>query len=636
MAISLRLFDGTTRSLHFVDLQHLETQEWGKVLKATAKGRLHLALEGLDTGDREIFDIQLSSIPGWIPQNRREDQIPQSDIRAAQEEILLSIVQLIEEKKIRIPWVTFVVGKDRFFEQNDIAGAKERPTTSKQTAWKLPSIDLLREQPNFDSSIDRDNLLQNSQIICQMFADFGIEGEVTAVRPGPVITLYEFKPGPGVRVSRIAALADDLSMALSGVSVRILAPLLGKAVVGIEIPSASRETVCLRELLQLPDLSGPKHSIPIAMGKDIGGQTYLSDLTCMPNLLCAGLPGAGKSAFLRGLICSLLFRFTPDELRMILIDLNFNEFRYCQEIPHLLLPVVDDSKLASIVLNWVLREMDRRYRILEILRVRNLASYNLKVDEIGPEVIRELLIKEENNPDGRSQTPGSDWIEAYESDESGAPRIGKLPYIVVVIDELADLMMVARRQMETSIARIAQRASAVGIHLVVATQQPSTDVVTGLVKANLPSRVSFQLASYVDSKTVLDRSGAQNLLGLGDMLFIQPGRSQSMRLQGAYVDDEEVEKIASFLRSQGKPVYREGILMDQGDMGDEKSDGEEVDDLFHEAVEHVKRSGHASASFLQRHLKIGYNRAAQMIESMELQGIVGPANGTTPREVLVK
>lgn len=504
--------------------------------------------------------------------------------------------------------------------------------------WKLPTVEFLLHPPKVESAVDRDRLIANSQILRQKFADFGIDGEVTAVRPGPVITLYEFRPGPGVKVSRIAALADDLSMALSAQSVRILAPLPGKSVVGIEIPSDHREMVFLREFIQHPDFYASKHMIPVVMGKEIGGQTYLSDLGRMPHLLCAGQTGSGKSVFMNGLICSLFYRFTPDELRMILVDPKFIEFRAYQDMPHLLLPVVDDPKQAAIALKWAVREMERRYRILAKMGARNLASFNQKVDEMGAEVVHDLLFAEDN----ASETPsssisGGDWIEAFEPDESGAPRVSKLPYIVVIIDELADLMMIAKKEVEISIARIAQKARAAGIHLVIATQRPSTDVITGLIKANLPSRVSFQLASYIDSKTILDRAGAERLLGQGDMLFIPPGVSQTIRLHGAYLSDEEINKITTFMKAQGKPAYRDEILIADDD--EEAEDGGENsgdDALFGDAIDLVKRSGHASASFLQRHLKVGYNRAARMIETMETRGIVGPQDGARPREVLIR
>ncbi|MBN21211.1 MAG: hypothetical protein CL678_07975 [Bdellovibrionaceae bacterium] len=512
--------------------------------------------------------------------------------------------------------------------------AKARASSRRPGQWKLPSIEFLDRPPKSDASVDREKLIENSRILKQKFADFGIEGEVTAVRPGPVITLYEFKPGPGIKVSRIAALSDDLSMALSARSVRILAPLPGKSVVGIEIPSEQREKVFLREFLSKKDFYENTKEIPVVMGKDIGGQSIMSDLARMPHLLCAGQTGSGKSVFMNGLICSLLYRFTPDELRMILVDPKYIEFRSYQDLPHLLLPIVDDAEHASTALKWAVREMERRYRILAKMEVRNLASFNEKVEAMGSEVVADLLQAEESETSRTSPVSGSDWIESFEVGESGEPLIGKLPYIVVIIDELADLMMLAKKDVEVSIARIAQKARAAGIHLVIATQRPSTDVVTGLIKANLPSRASFSLASAVDSKTILDKGGAERLLGQGDMLFIPPGSSQFQRLHGAFVSDQEINKITSFLRAQGKPVYRDEILTDEEegiDSGDEDQDA-----LFEEGVALIRHSGHASASFLQRHLKIGYNRAARMIEMMEARGIVGPSEGSKPRQVLIR
>jgi S-DNA-T family DNA segregation ATPase FtsK/SpoIIIE len=506
--------------------------------------------------------------------------------------------------------------------------------------WKLPSLEFLKKPPKIESNIDKERLLKNSEILKQKFLDFGIEGEITAVRPGPVITLYEFKPGPGVKLSRIASMADDLSMALSAQSVRILAPIPGKAVVGIEIPSDQREPVYLREFLAHEDFYGDRHQIPVVMGKDIGGQTVLSDLARMPHLLVAGQTGSGKSVFMNGLICSLLYRFTPDQLRLILIDPKFIEFNAYQDIPHLLLPVVDDPKNAATALKWAVREMERRYRILQLLGAKNLAAYNHKVDQMGADVVRDLLMEEQNSAEDQNgqQTfiSGGDWIEAFELDDDEQPRIGKLPNIVVIIDELADLMMIAKKEVEHSIARIAQKARAAGIHLVVATQRPSTDVVTGLIKANLPSRASFQLASYIDSKTILDKAGAERLLGQGDMLFIPPGVSSLLRLHGAYLSDNEIEKITSFLKSQGKPVYRDEILVDEDAESETGEEEQESDALYDRALELVRGSGHASASFLQRHLKVGYNRAARMIEIMEARGVVGPAEGSRPREVLMR
>jgi len=456
------------------------------------------------------------------------------------------------------------------------------------------------------------------------------------MRVGPVITLYEFKPGPGIKVARISNLVEDLSMALASKSVRILAPLPGKAVVGIEIPSETREQVLLREFLQTGEFQNPKYQLPVVMGKDISGQSVFADLAKMPHLLVAGQTGSGKSVFMNGLISSLLYRFTPDEMRLILVDPKFIEFSFYHDIPHLLLPVVDDPKNASSALKWAVREMERRYRILEAAGVRNLQSYNEKVDAVGAESMASVLQAEATSQAevGISMT-GGDWIEAFDKDESGAPVIGKIPFIVIIIDELADLMMTVKKDVEGSIARIAQKARAAGIHLVIATQRPSTDVITGLIKANMPTRVSFSLSSYIDSRTILDRPGAERLLGQGDMLFIPPGQNEPIRLQGAFMDDNELTVITDFLREQGAPVYRNEILIDPEEMSAEGGADEENDPLFEEALLIIRSSKSASASFLQRRLQIGYNRAARLIETMETRGIVGPADGARPREILL-
>jgi len=506
----------------------------------------------------------------------------------------------------------------------------------KRGKWKLPVIDFLRKVSKIETAIDRERLTERATLVSDKLAEFGIDGEITAMRVGPVITLYEFKPGPGIKVSRISGLVEDLSMALSSKSVRILAPLPGKAVVGIEIPSETREQVLLREFLQTGEFQNPKYQLPVVMGKDISGQSIFADLARMPHLLVAGQTGSGKSVFMNGLIASLLYRFTPDELRLILVDPKFIEFSFYHDIPHLLLPVVDDPKNASSALKWAVREMERRYRILEAAEVRNLQSYNEKVDSVGAESMASTLQAEFNSQqEAGMMMTGGDWIEAFNKDESGAPVIGKIPFIVIIIDELADLMMTVKKDVEGSIARIAQKARAAGIHLVIATQRPSTDVITGLIKANMPTRVSFSLSSYIDSRTILDRQGAERLLGQGDMLFIPPGQNEPIRLQGAFMDDNELTTITNFLREQGKPVYRNEILIDPEEMAVDGEEEANDDPLFEEALLIIRSSKSASASFLQRRLQIGYNRAARLIETMESRGIVGPADGARPREILL-
>ena len=527
-----------------------------------------------------------------------------------------------------------VIEKARTLEEPESTKSKFK-FDKKRGKWKLPIIDFLRKATRIETAIDRTRLTERAKILSDKLEEFGINGEVTAMRVGPVITLYEFKPGPGIKVSRISGLIEDLSMALSSKSVRILAPLPGKAVVGIEIPSETREQVLLREFLQTGEFQNPKYQIPVVMGKDIAGQSIFTDLAKTPHLLVSGQTGSGKSVFMNGLICSLLYRFTPEELRLILVDPKFIEFSFYHDIPHLLLPVVDDPKNASASLKWAVREMERRYRILEAAGVRNLQSYNDKVQETGAEAMAVILQAEAQLQEANAQVmTGGDWIQAFEKDEAGDPIIGKLPYVVIIIDELADLMMTAKKDVEGSIARIAQKARASGIHLVIATQRPSTDVITGLIKANMPTRVSFSLSSQIDSRTILDRQGAERLLGQGDMLFIPPGQNDLVRLQGAFIDDGELSKITDFLRAQGKPQYRDEILIDPEEQLELTAD-EDQDPLFEEALFIVRSSRSASASFLQRRLQIGYNRAARIIETMESRGIIGPADGARPREILM-
>lgn len=557
-----------------------------------------------------------------VEQEVLEEDESDSD-QAAAEEIAVAALKNREEspKKTILP-----AGPVIEVLEGEKTKRKFKPET-RRGKWKLPVIDFLRKPQKVEVPIDQSKLRERGQVLRDKLAEFGIDGEVTAMRVGPVITLFEFKPGPGIKVSKIANLSDDLAMALSASSVRILAPLPGKSVVGIEIPSDRREQVLFREFLDSGALHQGGMMIPMVMGKDIAGQSVLSDLAKMPHLLVAGQTGSGKSVFVNGLICSLLYRFTPDELRMILVDPKCVEFSFYNDIPHLLLPVVDDPKSASSALKWAVREMDRRYRILEALQVRNIASFNEKVADLGAEAVGDLLQSGHDN---------EDWMESFERDEDGAPRVGKLTMIVIVIDELADLMMTAKKDVEASIMRISQKARAAGIHLIIATQRPSTNVITGTIKANMNSRVSFSLASSVDSLTILDRIGAKQLLGMGDMLFLGPGASDPVRLQAAFITDQELEKIANFLRDQGSPKYRNEILtegLDEDEEGAESGKGKDA--LFEDAVQICRDQQAASASMLQRKMGIGYPRAAKLIEQMESAGIVGPADGSRPREILI-
>ncbi len=490
----------------------------------------------------------------------------------------------------------------------------------KKIQYELPPLSFLPNPSGEETKIDREELLKNSRLLEEKLADFKVTGNVVAVKPGPVVTMYEFKPGPGVKVNSIANLSDDLALALAAKSVRIVAPIPGRDVVGIEIPNAKTEAVLLKEILATESFLSKKHSIPIAIGKDILGEPVVTDLKKMPHLLVAGTTGSGKSVFINALICSLLYRFTPDELRMIMVDPKQIELSLYNDIPHLLLPVVSESKKASLALRWAVDEMERRYKLIAKTGMRDIEGYNQKLVSIGEEAMRELINQSK---------------ESFEIQE----EISQMPKLVVIIDELADLMAVSKSDVENNIQRLAQKARAAGIHLVLATQRPSVDVITGTIKANLPARISFRVSSKTDSRTIFDSMGAERLVGKGDMLFLPPGESTLVRLHGAFLDTPEVQLITDFWRNQAKPDYREDILVDPEE--DEAwADGGEAnsfdDPLYKEALELVTNSGFASASMLQRRLRVGYNRAARMVETMEARGIVGPAEGSKPRPVIAR
>ena len=458
--------------------------------------------------------------------------------------------------------------------------------------YKLPPTSLLDAVERKEVKVDKESIQANASILEKKLKDYGIDGRVTEVRPGPVITMYEFEPAPGIKVSRIANLADDLAMALSSVSIRIIAPIPGKSVVGIEIPNTVRQTVYLREIIE-SDMFAASHShLTLALGKTIAGEPFVAELTKMPHLLVAGATGSGKSVSLNSMICSILFKATPTNVRFLMIDLKMLELSFYEGIPHLLLPVVTNPKNAKTALRWMTDEMERRYAMMAEKGVRNIEKYNQK------------MVKQE------SET---------------------IPYIVVVIDELADLMMVSPKEVEEYIARLAQMARASGIHLILATQRPSVDVLTGIIKANFPARISCKVFSKVDSRTILDTNGAESLLGFGDLLFLSPGIGRLQRLHGPFVSEGEIRRIVEFLKQQGTPAYHQEILEEK----EEEDAGEEMDDeKYREAVEFVMTRGEASISMIQRRFRIGYNRAARIIERMETEGIVGPSDGVKSREVL--
>lgn len=503
-----------------------------------------------------------------------------------------------------------------------------------------PSLSLLDQPAATERQLDREALELNARLLEKKLKDFGISGEVKEICPGPVITMYEFAPAPGVKISRIAGLSDDLTMALQALSIRIVAPIPGKGVVGIEVPNRERDTVFLREIFTCNDFLQSKMKLPLALGKDIAGLPAMTDLAKAPHLLVAGSTGSGKSVSVNTMILSLLYTATPRDVRFIMVDPKMLEFSMYEGIPHLLLPVVTEPKKASLALKWAVNEMERRYHLMADKGVRNIESYNRKLaQELNKEsdlelpeaeLVEDLPIQDDMQPDLALEESTialpADIQESLEHDH--------LPYIVVIVDELADLMMVAGREVEEHIARLAQKARAAGIHLILATQRPSVDVITGLIKANLPSRISFQVSSKVDSRTILDTNGAEALLGMGDMLYLPPGTARLQRIHGAFVSDAEVQRVVDFLKKQGKPVYEQSILeMKDEDKGGSSST-EELDERWEDALRIVLETKQASISMVQRRLRIGYNRAARIVELMEQEGMIAPSDGTSkPREI---
>ena len=470
--------------------------------------------------------------------------------------------------------------------------------------YKLPPLSLLDSPAEKDITIDHEALRNDAEILVRKLADFGVQGVVVEISPGPIITRFEFEPAPGIKLQRIINLQDDLALAMKAMSVRI-APIPGKSVVGIELPNKKRKTVYFKDIVAQGEFIESASRVTIGMGKDIAGTPIISDLARMPHLLVAGTTGSGKSIFVNTIICSILFKSTPAEVRFLMVDPKRIELSLYEGIPHLLHPVVVDPKKAAIALRWAVEEMERRYKRIAEKGTRNIVQYNKKLEEEADE--------------------GIEHGEGHE----------KMPYIVIIIDELADLMMVAARDVESYIARLAQMARAAGMHLLVATQRPSVDIITGLIKANFPSRISFQVSSKVDSRTIIDTMGAEKLLGMGDMLFMPPGTSRVQRIHGAHITEKEIKRITDYVKKQAKPFYDESILAVKEEDAENQVE-EEYDEFYDAAVQIVTETRQASISMLQRRMRVGYNRAARMIERMEREGVVGPSDGIKPREVLAQ
>ena len=541
-------------------------------------------------------------------------------------------------------------------------------------AFQLPGTDLLEYSPPEGGAIDEKTLKAMAARLEQAMVNYGVRGNVTAIQMGPVITTFEFAPVPGTRTGKIVQLENDLAMALEAQSVRIVAPIPGKAVVGVEIPNKNREMVYLKEILEDDSFRKATSKLQICMGKDTKGAPVSVNLAKMPHLLVAGTTGSGKSVAVNGMITSILFSSTPEEVRFIMVDPKQLELSIYEGIPHLLLPVVVDSKKASLALRWAVDEMERRYELLSKSGVRDISSYNAKIEAaLSPNAVaaplaespskrgkrlklfiagedgveREVEVEADSGPvpvlaagDGTISEERAEEISAAAAAAQAAKGNGeaparKLPYIVIVIDEFADLMMAAPKDVETAVARLAQKARAAGLHLILATQRPSVDVITGLIKANFPSRIALQVACKIDSRTILDQPGAETLLGNGDMLFSDRG-TKLKRIQGAFLSDGEVHRVVETLKKQAKPVYDMNILTERDEDGEDGAAPREefTDALYDQAVAIVSDTRQASVSFIQRRLQIGYNRAARMVEQMERDGLVGPANGIKPREVL--
>lgn len=478
------------------------------------------------------------------------------------------------------------------------------------SGFSLPSATFLDDPTARPQSSSEENLRMQSRLLEKKLEDFGVSGKVVAVTPGPVITTFEYEPAPGVKINRIVNLTDDLALALRAISIRIVAPIPGKSVIGVEIPNTDREVVRFKEMILSPSFEQAKSTLTLCLGKDIVGNPFSAGLEKMPHLLIAGATGAGKSVALNTMICSLLYKLTPDQVKLIMVDPKRIELSMYDGIPHLITPVVTDVKKATNALFWAVREMEQRYELLSNKKARNIDQYNRKIEK-----------------------------EAGEAPEEGTEKAGEalkpLPYIVIIIDELADLMMVASRDVEVALTRLAQMARAAGIHLILATQRPSVDVLTGIIKANFPTRLTFQVSSKTDSRTIIDANGAESLLGNGDMLFLPPGTARLQRIHGAYISEAELVRVTEFLKKQKPPDYDQRVIQAPAKEAEENGE-KEYDERYDDAVALVTKARQASISMVQRHLRIGYNRAARIIEMMEQEGVIGPQDGVKPREVLVR
>ncbi|MFH1238543.1 MAG: DNA translocase FtsK [bacterium] len=528
-------------------------------------------------------------VPEIVKEAKASRPLP-ADKNGKPDKIVISPDLSREKQGIKPPKIEKMTRETQLPKEKEDKNSQEEAQRSTIT-YQLPPIALLNSPPPVQTpEAMEETLREEANTLEKTLQDFGIAAHVTKICPGPVITRYEVQPAPGVKVNRITSLSDDIALTLKASHVRILAPIPGKAAVGIEVPNRFAELVYLRDLVSSKEYQDTKYKLPLALGKTISGETYIADLDQMPHLLIAGATGSGKSICIHALINSILFNAGPDKVNFIMIDPKMIELPIYNEIPHLITPVITEARKAAHALKWVVAEMENRYKLFAQVRARDIGAYNA--------------------------------IEG----------VNKLPYLILIVDELADLMVVASVDVEDAIIRIAQMARAVGIHIILATQRPSVDVITGVIKANFPARLAFQTLSAIDSRIILDMAGAEDLLGKGDMLFLPPGAPKPVRLQGALISQKEAERVVGFVSQQGKPVYKEDIFAPIRDSG---ASEDTKDVLFNDAVRLVINTGQASVSLLQRRLNIGYNRAARLVDSLEEEGIIGPPDGTKPREILV-
>lgn len=582
---SLQLYEKQPEKL--LDKDELEAISSIKFLNSSEE---HLAAKD---DDNYIIDIEPERETSHYENEIKEDIKVETSPAVIQEKVAEQHQEPLIKQAYSAEKTEIKAAEDEEIEIREMETAKKAFFTS----YNIP-LSILKDPVNNVRLDSEEEMKAQGDILTQKLLDFGISGVVRAIQPGPVVTMFEFEPVAGTRVSKIASLESDLALSMSALSIRIIAPIPGKNAVGIEIPNKNRQSVSIKELLQTSEFKNSKSPLTVALGKDVIGKPYMSDIRKMPHLLVAGTTGSGKSVGINTMICSILYKSSPDEVKFIMIDPKMVELSIYDGIPHLMAPVVTDTRLAASVLKNVVAEMTRRYTLLAEKKVRNLDGYN--------EIIK-----------------GDDEAE-------------KMPYLVVIVDEFADLMMVAGKDVEMSIARIAQMARAVGIHLIIATQRPTTNVITGLIKANMPARLSFKVSQKNDSRVILDQNGADTLLGMGDSLFIPPGTSDALRIHGAFVSDDEVRGIVEYLHEQyGEPEYNMAMVQEVREGNAAGSDDEDEDVLYQQAVDAVMDKGTASISMIQRMFKIGYNRAARIVEMMEARGILEPSDGTAkPRKVI--